>query len=92
MVVMEAMAAGKAAVVTDVGENRHVIENMENGIIVPRKAPEIMALEIERLILDKSLREKLGANARMRAKAECGIEVMVGKYERLYKETLDEGR
>lgn len=88
MVVLEAMGAGKPVVVTDVGDNRHVIENEENGIIVPKMDPQKMAQEIERLIRDKSLREKLGQNARQKVITECNVKIMANNYERLYIDVL----
>jgi glycosyltransferase involved in cell wall biosynthesis len=91
MVLLEAMAAGKPVVVTDVGDNRHVIENGKEGIIVPKMDPQKMAQEMERLILDKSLREELGQNARQKVTAECTVQAMARNYERLYLNVLGEG-
>ena len=88
MVVLEAMAAGKAVVVTDVGDNRHLIENGRNGIIVPQKDPQKMAQEIERLILDKGLREELGKNALRKVIADCSVRRMARNYEQLYLNVL----
>lgn len=88
MVVLEAMGAGKPVVVTDVGDNKHVIENGENGIIVPKMDTQKMSQEIERLILDKSLREKLGQNARQKVISECSVHAMARNYERLYLNVL----
>ncbi len=90
MVVLESMAAGKPVVVTDVGDNRHVIENGKNGIIVPKMDPQKMAQEIERLILDKNLRLELGQNARQKVTADCTVESMARNYERLYLDVLGE--
>ena len=66
IVVLEAMAAGKAMVVTRVGENPSVVVEGETGITVPPADPEAMAIALRRLLKDQALRQRLGHAARER--------------------------
>lgn len=86
--VLEAMEKGKPVVVTDVGENRHVIENGVNGFVVPPKDVYLMAQKLELLIKDSELRKKMGARAREKIYKHCNVEQMVTKYERLYESLI----
>ena len=63
---MEAMALGLPVVATDCpcGGPKTLIEDGENGLLVPIKDPEALAAGINRLIEDPELAEKLGDNAR----------------------------
>lgn len=63
---MEAMALGLPVVATDCpcGGPKTLIEDGENGLLVPIKDPKALAAGINRLIEDPELAEKLGDNAR----------------------------
>jgi glycosyltransferase involved in cell wall biosynthesis/GT2 family glycosyltransferase len=66
LVVVEAMACGKAIVSTAVGAVPEIIQHEVNGLIVPVEDPDAMAQQLARLWKDRSLRERLGENARAR--------------------------
>lgn len=59
--VLEAMAAGKPVISTDVGGVRDLVT--DNGILVPVKDVEAMAQAMEKLYLDDTLREKMSQRA-----------------------------
>lgn len=63
---IEAMAIGLPCISTDCpcGGPRFLIKNNVNGILVPVNDTKKMANEIERLLNDKELRDKLGENAK----------------------------
>lgn len=63
---MEAMALGLPVVATDCpcGGPKTLIEDGENGLLVPIKDPKALASGINRLIEEPELAEKLGDNAR----------------------------
>ena len=63
---MEAMALGLPIVATDCpcGGPKTLIEDGENGLLVPIKNPEALAAGINRLIEEPELAERLGDNAR----------------------------
>lgn len=60
LVVLEAMAAGCAEVVTDVGGSQDLIETGENGIVVAPGDIEKMAEALGRLVENESLRKRFG--------------------------------
>ncbi|MGA2605169.1 MAG: glycosyltransferase [Verrucomicrobiia bacterium] len=66
LVVVEAMAAGKAIVSTAVGAVPEFIQHEVSGLIVPVEDPDAMAQALARLWKDRPLRERLGENARVR--------------------------
>lgn len=64
--ILEASACGKPVVVTHVGGLPEVVVNNSTGLIVPVANEKIAAESLEKLILDKALRDELGRNGRQR--------------------------
>lgn len=62
--VLEALASGLPSVVTDAGGNREMVNNGENGFVVPVKDPFSLADALYRLVLDRELRETFSTAAR----------------------------
>ena len=62
---MEAMALGVPCVATDCpcGGPRELIQNYENGILIPVDDEKELIIKLEELICDEKLRIKLGENA-----------------------------
>lgn len=85
---LEAMAAKKAVVATDVGGNGEALVHNESGILVPAKDAEALARAILRLIEDENLRNELGERARERIEKYFSIESMVQTLENLYESLL----
>ena len=84
IVVLEAMNAGKAIVVTDVGDNRHVVDSGKNGIIVKKRDVAGMVSMIDKLIDDEKLRQDMGRRAREKVIQECSVRKMAQNHEMLY--------
>jgi glycosyltransferase involved in cell wall biosynthesis len=82
---LEAMALGVAVVATDVGGAREIIENEKTGILVPSRAPDQLALALERVLGDAALRAALGDRARRAVNARFSIERMIEKTQNLYE-------
>lgn len=74
LTVLEAMAAGKAIVATDVGYVRQMLDAPNAGIIVSPKNPEALAQAICDLLRDEEKRRQLGAAAHQRAREEYSME------------------
>jgi len=74
---LEAMAAGKACIVTDIGLP---VEHMKTGLVVQPKNPEALSEAINILIRDESLRKRLGANARKFVGDNCTQKMAAGKH------------
>lgn len=88
MVILEAMAAGKPIVATNVGENGYVIEHEKTGLIVESMDVDAMARALYKLLLDASLRQRYGNNAKLAYEQFGTVERMVRQYEQLYLDTL----
>ena len=58
-VIVEAMANGLPIIATDQGAIIESVENEKNGFIVPPESPEMIAQQLEELINNKELREKM---------------------------------
>lgn len=86
--VMEAMAAGKAVIVTSVGGVPELIRNGKTGILVPPKDVIALSGAMQALMTNRDFCIKLGEEARKFAEAEFDIKVMVKKYEDLYEMLL----
>jgi glycosyltransferase involved in cell wall biosynthesis len=69
MVMIQAMALGKAIVVTRTPTIEDYVTDGEHALLVPPGDPTAMARAIRRLLEDPSLRERLGRNAM--ARFEC---------------------
>ena len=79
---LEAAAAGKPIVTTDVPGCRTVVHDGINGLLVPPRDAEALADAITRLVEDPPLRERLGKAGRQRAEAEFSCATIT-------KQTLD---
>ncbi len=63
LVLIEAMAAGRAVIATDVPGIRDVVEHEQTGLLVPAGSPASIAAALARLHNDPALRERLRVNA-----------------------------
>jgi glycosyltransferase involved in cell wall biosynthesis len=83
---IEASAAGRAIVTTDVPGCKHVVEDGVTGLLVPARQVAPLAESIGRLVADPGLRLRLGAAARARAETEFGVDQIVSETLRVYSE------
>lgn len=84
LAVLEAMAAGKPVVATDVGGIPEVIGDGQTGFLVPPKNPDLLAEKITFLIRDRALRSRFGHSGRARVQKEFSLQNMVEEYQLLY--------
>jgi glycosyltransferase involved in cell wall biosynthesis len=63
LVILEFMSMRRSVIVHDVGGAGQLIQSGVNGILVPPFKPELLAREIEHLLDDPALRERLATNA-----------------------------
>jgi glycosyltransferase involved in cell wall biosynthesis len=85
--VMEAMAAGRAIVATDVGGTPELLHG--RGILVPPADPVALAAAIEALLSDPAYAARLGAQARCWSRAHLGADRMVEEHIRIYSGLLE---
>jgi glycosyltransferase involved in cell wall biosynthesis len=84
---IEAMALGKPAVVTDVGGLAEVVTDGVEGFRVPYDDPHALAETIELLLADQSLRVAMGERGVARAR-DFDIRHAVARMEAVYEELL----
>lgn len=85
---LEAMAAGKPIVTTDIVGNRELIEDEISGLLVPPANGEVLATALLRLIHDPDLALRLAGRAKQRANQEFSAERMVQETLSVYQEGL----
>ena len=87
---MEAMASGLPCVSTDCGGGgaRFLIENGENGILVPQRDEDELATAMEKILSDEAFADKLGNNAR-KLQENLAPENIYGEWERFIKQTVE---
>lgn len=86
---LEACAAGRAIVTTDVPGCREVVAQDVNGVLVPVRDSQALADALQSLIADPRRRARLGAAGRRRAEEEFGIEQVIAQTLAVYKKILD---
>jgi glycosyltransferase involved in cell wall biosynthesis len=82
---LEAMAAGAACVVTDIGLP---VENMKTGAVVEPKNPEALKEAIQVLMSNKNLRAQLGSNARKFVEENCTQEMAAKRHMEVFGQLL----
>ena len=85
--VREAMAMGKPIVCTKRGILPELVEEGKTGILVDEK-PEELASAMERVALDRELRERMGKEARARALRDFSVEKQAGNVAEFYERIL----
>jgi glycosyltransferase involved in cell wall biosynthesis len=85
---VEAMAAGRPIVATDVGGVRDAVRHGENGLLVAPGDPPAVADALRVLLRDADLRRTMGAAGARRAREEFHAATVVGSLEGLYERLL----
>ncbi|MEE4175226.1 MAG: glycosyltransferase [Xanthomonadales bacterium] len=89
---LESMAAGIPTIATDVGGNPELVKHGENGLLVPVQAPEALGEAMHTLLGDRELRERMGKQARNRARQMHAFPAVVDCTETLYRTRLQRAR
>ena len=86
---IEASAMAKPIIATDIDGCRVVVEDRVSGILVPLKSSSHLARAIEELLNDPELAQRLGENARRRARENFDESLVcsriISAYQRLLK-------
>ena len=80
---VEAMAAGKPIVATNVGGIKEIIQNGETGLLVPPKDAKELAKKILYLLCNEGEAQRLAKNAKEESK-KYSVENSVRKLEEIY--------
>ncbi|MEO7497487.1 MAG: glycosyltransferase family 4 protein [Massilia sp.] len=86
MAMLEAMAAAKVVVVTQVGAVPEVVSDGVNGLLVPPADVAALSAALRRALTDAALRASLGQAARATIEARFGTEVVAARLAALYAE------
>jgi D-inositol-3-phosphate glycosyltransferase len=91
LVALEAMACGTPVIASRVGGLRHTVEDGVTGFLVPASDEDALAEKLRVILQDHEQRERLGANARRRAK-QYTWEVVARRIRNLYEELWQQRR
>jgi len=83
---IEAAAAGRPIVTTDMPGCRDAVRSGDNGVLVPPRDPAALAEQLAKLLADPRLRRHMGARGRLRAEREFGADSVIRQTLALYTE------
>jgi glycosyltransferase involved in cell wall biosynthesis len=86
--VLEAMAAGRPVIASDVGGTNEAIAQDQTGLLVPPANPWALAGAIRRVLFDRQLANRLAACGKARAHEEFSAATMVQSVTQIYEDVL----
>ena len=86
--ILEAMAAGKAVIATDVGGAQEVLTDRETGLLIPPGSSSAIATAILDLLDRPKQQTQLAQSARDPVVHEFGVRRMVEGYRNVYEDLL----
>lgn len=89
LVVLEALAAGKPVVATDIEGTREAVSDGRTGVLVPPADPEALARAVRRLLADPAWAGQLAAAGRAEVQTCFSAAAMVAAVTQVYTEILD---
>lgn len=90
IVVLEAMAAGKPVVASDVAGMPLAVVPGETGLLVPEKDPAALAAAVGALLDDPGRARRMGAAGRSRVERELNWSAIAAVHDRLYRRAVGE--
>ena len=90
MVILEALAAGKAVIASEVGAIPDAIRHGATGLLVPPGDADALASALCLLIEDEGVRQRLGQSGREFVREAYDFDRTVGRYDNLYQRVLGE--
>jgi glycosyltransferase involved in cell wall biosynthesis len=92
-VILDAMAAGKPVIATNVGGNCEIIENNITGILLSKNnLVENLTNSIVKMLLNPTIAKKMGENGKNRVKLLFDINDKVKRIENIYEELICQKR
>lgn len=89
LAVLQAMAAGKAIVASNVGGMPYIIDDRINGFLIAPKNHIALAKKISSLIEDADLRKQFGNNAMKKVLGHNRINIITDKLYKIYEEVAN---
>lgn len=90
--IVEAMAAGKPVVATNVGGIPDAVEDERTGLLVPARSSVDLAAGIGRLAKDAAMRKAFGDAGRAKARACYRASVVLDRLGAVYAESLERAK
>ena len=88
---MEAMAMGIPVIGSDIPGIRSIVRHEETGLIVPVKDPDAIARQLDRLLGDADLYQKISRNAAAHIRENHSARTAATKYGELYEKLIVPG-
>jgi len=89
IVLIEAMAAEKPCVITNISSMPEIVIDGQTGIVVPSKDANKLADAIINLIRNPSLAKKMGCEGKKLVQNKFTLQKMISRYEQLFYEYID---
>ncbi|MBN1423453.1 glycosyltransferase family 4 protein [Candidatus Fermentibacteria bacterium] len=89
LAVLEAMAAARPVVVSDVGGNSELVIHGINGFLFPLDDPLMMIQHVALLAANPRLRKRMGTEGRRWAEREFTLDKMIDKVETIFLSTVE---
>lgn len=87
-VLIEAAAAGRPIVTTNIPGCRDIVKDGESGFLVQPRAPEQLADALEKLIIDPGLRKSMGCSGRILVESQFSLDLVVRQTLDVYREAM----
>lgn len=84
--ILEAMAAGKPCIVTNVGDNARLVGHGHEGLVVPANDAGALANNIVRLLKESDLRRAMGEAAKQKVKS-FEVKSAIARVQAVYEST-----
>ncbi len=88
IVLIEAMAAGRPVVATDVSSIPEIVVDGRTGLLVPVGKPDALAESLLQVLSDPALARRLGEAGRKRVLEQFTVDRMTDEWERLLKDVV----
>jgi len=88
IVLIEAMAAGKPCISTQISSMPEIVENNNSGIIIPPKDSAFLAEACIKIISNKELANKMGLEGKRIVNKRFTIRKMIDSYEEVFNKLL----
>lgn len=86
MALLEAMAAGKPVVASNVGGNSELVVDGDTGFLVDAESPESISDRVVQILRDKVQAVRMGDRGRRRVHDKFSFRAMVDRYQRYYEQ------